>query len=180
MLIKRHTRTEDYGIFQFYRRLRLQMWKVLSLTQEESLRARDRRTTYRIPLVTAHNSHTTFISLRANGHWYLLQSKERLARIFYQPPLIAYRRPKSLWGTLVSAKLRRKTPTRRGYLTTTGVCGSCNKPKCSWCTRINKISTGTGTQEDGIRIGNSMICSDIWHKYHEWYFEIVIRNFTSR
>ena len=29
-------------------------------------------------------------------------------------------------------------------------------------------------------IGNSMICSDIWHKYHEWYFEIVIRNFTSR
>ena len=26
----------------------------------------------------------------------------------------------------------------------------------------------------------SMICSDIWHKYHEWYFEIVLRNFTSR
>ena len=25
-----------------------------------------------------------------------------------------------------------------------------------------------------------MICSDIWHKYHEWYFEIVVRNFTSR
>ena len=27
--------------------------------------------------------------------------------------------------------------------------------------------------------GNSMICSDIWHKYHKWYFETVIRNFTS-
>ena len=27
-----------------------------------------------------------------------------------------------------------------------------------------------------ICMGNSMICSDIWHKYHEWYFEIVIRN----
>ena len=26
-----------------------------------------------------------------------------------------------------------------------------------------------------ICIGNSMICSDIWHKYHERYFEIVIR-----
>ena len=25
-------------------------------------------------------------------------------------------------------------------------------------------------------IGNSMICGDIWHKYHEWYFEMVIRN----
>ena len=31
-----------------------------------------------------------------------------------------------------------------------------------------------------ISIGNSMSCSDVWHKYHEWYFKIVIRNFTSR
>ena len=26
-----------------------------------------------------------------------------------------------------------------------------------------------------LSIGNSMICSYIWHKYHEWYFEIVIQ-----
>ena len=25
-----------------------------------------------------------------------------------------------------------------------------------------------------------MIWSDIWHKYHKWYFKIVLRNFTSR
>ena len=24
-----------------------------------------------------------------------------------------------------------------------------------------------------ISIGNSMICSDIWHKYHEWYFWVL-------
>ena len=24
-----------------------------------------------------------------------------------------------------------------------------------------------------ICIGNSMICSDIWHKYHKWYFELL-------
>ena len=32
-----------------------------------------------------------------------------------------------------------------------------------------------------ISIGNSMICSDIWHKYHEGYFEIVRQfwNITS-
>ena len=29
-------------------------------------------------------------------------------------------------------------------------------------------------QRQSICIGNSMICSDIWHKYHEWYFEIVL------
>ena len=35
------------------------------------------------------------------------------------------------------------------------------------------------TRMEKICIGNSMICRDIWHKYHEWYFETVIRNFTS-
>ena len=30
-----------------------------------------------------------------------------------------------------------------------------------------------------VSIGNSMICSDICNKYHELYFEIGIRNFTS-
>ena len=27
-----------------------------------------------------------------------------------------------------------------------------------------------------VPVGNSMICSDIWHKYHKWYFEIVLHN----
>ena len=30
-----------------------------------------------------------------------------------------------------------------------------------------------------ICIGNSMICIDIWHKYHERYFKIVIRNLSQ-
>ena len=28
-------------------------------------------------------------------------------------------------------------------------------------------------------IDNSMISSDIRHKFHKWYFKIVMRNFTS-
>ena len=30
-----------------------------------------------------------------------------------------------------------------------------------------------------ISIGNSILCSDIWHKYHEWYFTIVIQKSLS-
>ena len=133
------------------------MRKVLSLTQEESLRARDRGTNNRIPLVTTQNLHTTFIAERANRHWHFLQSKERLARIFHEPPLMAYRRPKSLRDTLMSAKLRSKTP---GEGTTTG---GCNKPKCSSCACINKTSTLTGTQEDRIfDIYNVVNCQSTW------------------
>ena len=120
------------------------MRKVLSLTQEESLRATDRGTANRIPSVTTHNPHNTLIAEWANRHWHFLQSKERLARIFHEPALIADRRPKSLRDTLLSAKLRSRTPGE-GISTTSG-CGCYNKPKCSWFTRINNTSTFTGNQ----------------------------------
>ena len=32
--------------------------------------------------------------------------------------------------------------------TAMGSCGSCNKPKCSWCVLINKTSTFTGARRD--------------------------------
>ena len=161
-------RLMDYSNFFVtcgYKRNRVlsDMWKVLSLTQEESLRARDRGTTNRIPLVTTHNPHTTFIAETTNRHWYFLESKKRSARILHEPQLIAYRRPKSLRDTLVSAKMRGKTP---GENTRTGGCGPCNKPQCSWCTRINKTSTFTGTQEDrSFDIYHVVNCQSTWLIY---------------
>ena len=57
-------------------------------------------------------------------------------------------------------------------------------PWCLWkfCSRVDFMSAfiPAETTKRGVCIGNSMICSDIWHKYHWRYFEIVIRNFTSR
>jgi len=58
------------------------MQQVLSLTQEERLQARERRTTTHIPLVTTYNPHTSNIAEIANRNWHFLQSKERLARKF--------------------------------------------------------------------------------------------------
>ena len=123
-----------------YKRERVltEMRKVLSLTHEESLQARERVSVNRTPLVTTFNPHTTFIAEIANRNWHFLQSKERLTHVFQEPPLIVYRRPKSLRDTLVSSKLRNDNIA--------GGCRPCNKPRCSWCSRINKTSTFTGTQ----------------------------------
>ena len=44
-----------------------------------------------------------------------------------------------------------------------------NRPRRNWRRCLCKIC-----------IGNSMICSDIWHKYHERYFEIVLIYEISR
>ena len=53
-----------------------------------------------------------------------------------------------------------------GEGTTTGGCGPCNKPKCSWCTRINKTSTFTGAQEDIIfDIYHVVNCQSTWVIY---------------
>ena len=109
----------------------LEMQKVLTMTQEECLQTRERESTNRIPLVPTFNLHTTLIAEIARRNWNFLQSKERLARIFNKPPLVAYRRPISLRDRLVSAKFKTvgNTPLPRGR-------EACGKPKCSWCKEI--------------------------------------------
>ena len=98
-----------------------EMRKVLLLTQDKSLRARERHTTNRIPLVTTYNPRTSYIAEVANRNWHFLQSRERLAHICRERPIIAYRRSKSLRDILVRTKLTGRTP--EGHTATMGSCG---------------------------------------------------------
>ena len=51
---------------------------------------------------------------------------------------------------------------------------------CISFTEIKSLIKYLLSLNHNICIGNNMICSDIWHKYQEWYFKIVTLNFTSR
>ena len=42
-----------------------------------------------------------------------------------------------------------------------------------WTSWRSSRKIGECNPSDRVCIGNSMICRDIWHKYREWYFEIV-------
>ena len=64
--------------------------------------------------------------------------------------------------------------TRKGFVIFT-----CRYFKLSWNTTALSQSNCRNFSRSSISIGNSMICSDIWHKYNEWYFLIVIRNFET-
>ena len=132
----------NFSVSCGYKRDRVlsEMCKVLSLTQDTSLRARGRHTTNHIPLVTTYNPLSSYIAEVANRKWLFLQLKERLAHIFRERSIIAYRRSKSLCDILVSTKLTGRTLEE--HTTTMGSCGPCNK--CSWCVLINKTSTFTG------------------------------------
>ena len=92
-------------------------------------------------------SYTLFISGIANRNWHFYQSKERLAKLFKERLLIAYRRPKSLRDMLVSSKLRSKTT--KDEANTEHGCGPCNKPRCSWCLLIEKNTTFTAGHQSG-------------------------------
>ena len=141
------------------------MREVLSLTQDESLRVRERHTTSRISLVTTYNPRTSYIAEVAKRNWHFLQSKERLAHIFRERPVVAYRRSKSLRDILVSTRLTGRT--LEGHTTPTSSCGPCNKAKCSWCVLISKTSTFTGTQRDGKVFGifNTVNCQSTFVIY---------------
>ena len=140
-----------------------EMRKVLSLTQEETLQPREGVSINRTPLVTTFNPHTTFIAEIANRNWHFLQSKERLVHIFQEPPLIAWRRPKSLRNTLVSSKLRNNYWRNDNIA---GGCGPCDMPRCSWCSRINKTSILTATQNCKVyHLSHTMDCQSGWVIY---------------
>ena len=110
--------------------------KALKLTQEEFATKPEKGTNSRMPLVTAYNLHTLFISGMANRKCHFLQSKERLAKLFKKRALIACRRLKRLRDMLVSSKLRGKTTKDKAN--TENGCGPCNKTRCNWCLLIEK------------------------------------------
>ena len=120
-----------------------QMQSALAMSQEECLEIRnDREPVNRIHLVTTFNPHITYIAEIANRNWSFLKSKERLARIFDKPPLIAYRRPKSFRDTLLTSTFKGK-PKQDD---TNDGCGPCGRKGCSWCKKIKLTTTFTDTK----------------------------------
>ena len=139
-----------------------EMQKVLTLTQEECLQTKEREPTDRIPLVTTFNTHTTFIAEIAKRNWNFLQSKERLSLIFNKPPLVAYRRPKSLRDRLVRSRFVNETPQNfipKG-------CRACERTVCSWCKKINQTTTFTSPNNNKtFTIFHTMDCQSSWIIY---------------
>ena len=164
-LRKRIMEYSDFFVACGYERSKVlnEMQRVLTLTQEECLQTKERQPMDRIPLVTTYNPHATFIAEVAKRNWNFLQSKERLALIFNKPPLVAYRRPKSLRDRLVSTKFRNGTTDNA--LMPRG-CKPCQRPKCSWCNKINETQTFKSTSNNKtFTIFHSVDCQSPWVIY---------------
>ena len=100
-------------------------------------------------------------SAPAHRHWRFLKSKERLTRIFAEPPLIAYRRPKNLLDKLVSTKFKEKEEEED-----TNRCKPCGRPVCSWCRKIETTTTFLDSKgERTFKIYYKLDCHSAWVIY---------------
>ena len=140
-----------------------EMKRVLTLTQEECLQTNERQPMDCIPFVITYKPHATFIAEVSKRNWNFLQSKERLVLILNKPPLVAYRRLKNLRETLVSTKFR--NGTTNNTLIPRG-CRTCQRPRCSWCNKINETQTFKSTRNNKIlTIFHSVDCQSSWVIY---------------
>ena len=113
------------------------------------------------PFVTTYNPHTTYIAEIAHRHWGFLKSKERLSKIFAEPPLIAYRRPKNLHDKLVSTKFKEKEKEED-----TNGCKPCGRTGCSWCRKIDSTTTFSDSKgERTFKIYHKLDCHSAWVIY---------------
>ena len=76
----------------------------------EDLRNKTKKEKEMLPFVTTYNPATPNLKKILMKHWHIIQQQPKLAHIFNQPPIVSYRKEKSLKDILVRAKLPSNTP----------------------------------------------------------------------
>ena len=79
--------------------------EVQSCDQKEALRNKTKQTKEILPFVTTYNPAAPNLKKILVKHWLMIQQQPRIKEIFNQPPIVSYRKEKSLKDILVRAKL---------------------------------------------------------------------------
>ena len=83
--------------------------KILSEVQfsdrQEALRNKTKQTKEILPFVTTFNPASPNLKKILMKRWHIIQQQPRLKEIFNQPPIVSYRKEKSLKDVLVRAKI---------------------------------------------------------------------------
>ena len=83
----------------------------------------------RVPLVLTYHPSLEKISGIVRHHWKEIQKSETLAKLFPEPPVVAFRRPKSIKDTLVRAAVSRPSST-------VGQCKPCGDRRSKCCLQL--------------------------------------------
>ena len=113
------------------------------LTEKYLIQYKEKNTNNSVPLVITYHPALSNLSNIVREHWTTIQKHPELCTIFTEPPIMAFRKPKSLKDILVRADIS----PRYAY---NGQCQKCDSRRCITCKNIQCIhkfsSTHTGEE----------------------------------
>jgi hypothetical protein len=95
---------------------------------------KEKKINKRIPLVLTYHPSLEKISGIVRHHWKDIEKREMLAKLYPEPPVVAFRQPKSIKDTLVRAAVSRPSST----------VGQCN-PSCNNVIPVTNLCLGRAT-----------------------------------
>ena len=103
--------------------------KASEINRNDLLEYKEKKINKRVPLVLTYHPSLEKISGIVRHHWKEIEKSETLAKLFPEPPVVAFRRPKSIKDTLVRAAVSRPSST-------VGQCKPCGDKRCKCCLQL--------------------------------------------
>ena len=83
--------------------------KASEIDRNDLLGYKEKKINKRVPLVLTYHPVLEKISDIVRHHWKEIQKSEKLIKLFPEPPVVAFRRPKSMWKIKIHVNQREKT-----------------------------------------------------------------------
>ena len=103
--------------------------KASEINRNDLLEYKEKKINKRVPLILTYHPSLEKISGIIRHHWKEIEKSETLAKLFPEPPVVAFRRPKSIKDTLVRAAVSRPSST-------VGQCKPCGDKRCKCCLQL--------------------------------------------
>ena len=103
--------------------------KASEINRNDLLEYKEKKINKRVPLVLTYHPSLAKIAGIVRHHWKEIEKSETLVKLFPEPPVVAFRRPKSIKDTLVRAAVSRPSST-------VGQCKPCGDKRCKCCLQL--------------------------------------------
>jgi hypothetical protein len=102
------------------------------INRNDILEYKEKKINRRVPLVLTYYPSLEKISCIVRHHWKGIEKSETLAKLFPEPPVVLFRRPKSIKDALVRAAVSRRSASVNHVVTSvTSAVSNCNTHKCA-------------------------------------------------
>lgn len=119
--------------------------KANNISRDQLLQYREKKTNNRVPFVLTYHPAFKDIARTIRERWTTIEKHHQLSKIFPEPPVMAFRKPKSLKDQLVRAEMSSRSRQ-------SGQCCICGDGRCMTCDHIQHTqhftSTSNGKQFD--------------------------------